>query len=190
MLNISLSSLNKLDKSRNYFVNLGIESRLMRQLVLISFLALIVYACVKKPSTSPIPTLAFKDARYLKVNGSDSGYLVLSYEDGDGDIFRDKGHTVPNLIITNYYKDTATGKFAIDSIFTGPGLPRVASYATTVYQPGDGYKGKSVRGDIIVPYDEFRSGSWIKTFYHTAFIVDEAGNKSNLAYSQTVTLNF
>jgi hypothetical protein len=162
----------------------------MRQLVLISFLALVVFACVKKPSTSPIPTLEFKDARYIKVNGSDSGYLVFSYEDGDGDIFRDKGHTIPNLVITNYAKDTVTGKFVIDSIYTGPHLPRVASYATTVYQPGDGYKGKSVRGDIIVPYNEFRSGPWIKTFYHAAFIEDEAGNKSNVAYSQTVTLNF
>jgi hypothetical protein len=162
----------------------------MRHLVLISFVALVVFACVKKPSTSPIPTLAFKDARYIKVNGNDSAYLVFSYEDGDGDIFRDKGHTVPNLIITNYYKDTVTGKFSIDSIYTGPHIPRVSSFATTVYQPGDGYKGKSVRGDIIVPYNQFRSGSWIKTFYHTAYIVDEAGNKSNLAYTQTVTLNF
>jgi hypothetical protein len=162
----------------------------MRQLVLISFTSLFVFACVKKPSTSPVPTLEFKDNRYIKVNGSDSGYLYFSYEDGDGDIFRDKDHAVPNLVITNYYKDSITGKFLIDSIYTGQNLPRVASFATTIYQPGDGYKGKSVRGNITVPYNEFRSGPWIKTFYHTAFIEDEAGNKSNLAYSQTVTVNF
>jgi hypothetical protein len=159
-------------------------------LVLIAFL-LIAYSCVKKPVMSNIPAIEIVDFKCMKKpNGSDSGYIVVSYQDGDGDIFRNKGNSVPNLVITTYHKDPVSGDFIPDYVEPEPGTKIPLSYATTVYQPGEGYAGKPVHGQILVPYNEFRTNNDVKTIYSSAYVVDEAGHKSNVALSATLTLNF
>ncbi len=161
----------------------------MRILALILFFGLVITSCVKKPSTSPVPAIEFLDFQAWKVNGSDTGFIRIHYEDGDGDIFRNKDHTVPNLIIITYHLDQTSGSFVQDSVVPGPGLKKIPiSYATAVIQPGDGYSGKSVQGDIIVPYKEFRTSGAIKIIKHTVTITDEAGNQSNLVTSPVYTL--
>ncbi len=165
----------------------------MRILTLILFFVYIAFSCVKKPTTSPIPNIEFKDFKYTtkptRPYPSDVGYIVIGYEDGDGDIFRNNDHALANLIIISYHKDSISGNFYQDSTRPAPTEPKIAiSYATTVYQPGAGYKGKSVKGEIIIPYDQFRLNRAIKVIKHVIYVVDEAGNKSNVITSPIYTL--
>jgi hypothetical protein len=163
----------------------------MRAPVLFIAFLLLAFSCVKKTSMSIVPSIGIVDFKCMKkANGSDSGYIVISYQDGDGDIFRNKGNSVPNLVITTYHKDPSSGDFVSDYVEPEPGIKIPLSYATTVYQPGDGYAGKPVSGQIMVPYNEFRTGNDVKTIYSSAYAMDEAGHKSNVAFSQTITLNF
>src|SRR3954463_10984252 len=83
----------------------------MRILIFILFVVLIAVSCVKKPSTSPIPSIEYVDFKAWKSNGNDTAVLVIGYEDGDGDIFRDITAHGPNLIGTFYYLNSVTHKF-------------------------------------------------------------------------------
>src|SRR3954471_13204554 len=76
--------------------------------------ALIFGSCVKQASKNPVPHIEFlnlKDPGKSKFTNSDTATVVLSYEDGDGDLFVDNFSDGSNLVLTTYGFDKATGKF-------------------------------------------------------------------------------
>ncbi|MGZ4099689.1 MAG: hypothetical protein ACXVNM_12460 [Bacteroidia bacterium] len=152
------------------------------------FLIAVFASCVKKQSTDPNPVIEYKDFKAWKVNGSDTAVMVIGYQDGDGNIFRDNTSNGPNLIGTFYYLNSATHKFtAIKDIITND----TARITQTITQPKDAsYKGKAVKGEMYIPWNPFRSGDSVKTFKYTLFMVDEAGNKSNVLTTPEFNINF
>jgi len=160
----------------------------MRIFLFILFISLIAFACVKKPTTSPIPTIEYVDFQATKVNGNDTAVMVIGYEDGDGDIFRDVTLHGPNIVGTFYYLNSATKQFTGIKDFITNDTARITQ---TVVQPKDAsYKGKSVKGKIYLPWSPFRSGDSVKIFKYTLFVVDESGNKSNIITTPNFTINF
>lgn len=158
----------------------------MRYLPLIFLIAFSV-SCVKKQSTDPTPVIEFKSFEYYKSNGDDKGSITIGYEDGDGDIFRNVGNTKANVVITTYHFDASRNDFIPDSVDIG-GTKILITYATSVNQPGTGYKGKAVKGEMTFPYDEYRSNGSIKVIRHTVIVEDEAGHKSKPVTSPDYTL--
>jgi len=166
----------------------------MRVAAIIFIITLFSFSCVKKKVTNPVPAIEFKDFQAWKTSaGNDTAVLVISYEDGDGDIFRESNAKGPNLIGTFYYLNSATQQFTtIKDLITND----TARITQTVLQPSTlnpndaNYKGKSVRGDMYLPWAPFRSGDSVKIFKYTVFVVDESGNKSNIITTPQFTINF
>lgn len=109
---------------------------------------------------------------------SDTALMVIGFEDGDGDLFRDSQANGANLVYTIYSYDTATQQFTIN------GNPNPA----TVVQPANGYyKEKSVQGEIGLPLRGFRLNN-VSIIKFEVFMVDMAKNKSNVVTSPVYTL--
>jgi hypothetical protein len=118
----------------------------------------------------------------------DTAVMVIDYEDGDGDIFKDDTQNGPNIIGTFYYLNSKTGQFHSVKDDITKDTMRITQ---TVIQPKDAsYKGKSVRGQIYLPWRPFRTGDSVKIFKYTIFVVDQAGNKSNTLTTPTFTITF
>jgi hypothetical protein len=170
------------------FVNLCIDFRLMRYLVIIFLAGLIVYSCAKPKTKDPKPAIEFKNFNYFQIAGRDTAILTIGYEDGDGDIFMDNNSTTQNLFITPYSFKESTNKFesVIDPITKD--TFRISYIAK---QPDNGYyKGKSIKGDIIIPLREFRVSDDDKILKYAIFVVDQSGKKSNVVGSPVFTVNF
>lgn len=143
-------------------------------------LLFVLFSCVKKPSTNPVPSLEYKTAYgfALTSSGSDTAVVVVSYEDGDGNLFVDDYSQGPNLIMTTYYYNTDSAKFLKDK-----------SFSNTVKQPDNGYyKGKSIKGDIYLPLREFRSNNTRKILKFEIFMKDMKSNLTNTVTSPVYTL--
>lgn len=174
---------------REYFVNLGIDLT-MRYLISIFLLVLVSYSCVKRNSTDPHPTVEFKDfLNPHKTSSGEAAYLVLTYEDGDGDLFVDNATQGPNLVFTTYIYNSVTGKFAAH--FDND-IQDTLRYSTSVKQPAGGYyKGKAIRGEIWVPLSEFRPNSNAKILQFRGFMIDQKKHKTKIfASTNSYTIDF
>jgi hypothetical protein len=162
----------------------------MRNLFYIIIICLsLAFGCVKKRNATPEPVIEYKDfSAWKTVAGNDTAVMVIGYEDGDGDIFRESNLKGPNLIGTFYYLNSATNKFtAIKDEITNDTM-RITQ---TIVQPKEGsYKGRSVRGEMYLPWAPFRSGDSVKVFKYTVFVVDDSGKKSNIVTTPTFSINF
>ena len=158
-----------------------------------AFLAIIVcvvlVACAKQKTKDPIPKIEFIDFRDIsksKFTGADTATMVLSYEDGDGDIFVDNFNQGPNLVFTTYIWDAEKKQF---SAHFDPMINDTVRYTTTVKQPDNGYyKGKSIRGEIHIPLSSFRDSKKQNVVKFSGFMTDMAGHKSNTFSSPTYTI--
>lgn len=162
---------------------------MMRVLSAIFLFGIFCVGCVKKQSKDPVPVIEYKDFHAWKSNGTDTAVMIIGYQDGDGDIFRDAVTNGPNLIGTFYYLNSATHKFTpIIDIITHD----TARFTQTVTQPNkdQSYKGKAVTGDMYIPWTPFRSGDSVKIFKYTLFVVDESGHKSNVLTTPEFTIGF
>jgi hypothetical protein len=148
--------------------------------------SLFVFGCVKKQSKDPFPVIEYKGFTASSNGVKDTAVLVLGYEDGDGDIFRDNTSDGPNIVSTIYiYNSTLNQFFADTNIITHD----TTRYIQTITQPGDGYKGKQVKGDIFWPMREFRPYPSAKIFYYKIFMIDMKDHKSNVLKTPTFTVN-
>jgi hypothetical protein len=142
-------------------------------------LVLVISSCVKKQTTNPVPVITFKEfAPYKK--GFDA-YLVLGFEDGDGDLLISKESTQNSLFIQYLYKDT-TGQF-VNILEPNPSNPaKVDTFAFNYIvkrDADDKYSGKSIKGDILIDMRGYvRPGD--KAFKYKISLRDEKGNKSNI----------
>lgn len=154
----------------------------MRSLVLIFFVAALAMACVKPTSTNPVPSLEYKRAVDFGTtkSGGDTVNIVIGYEDGDGNLFVDNNSQGPNIIISTKYFSTDSAKFITDK-----------NFSNKVKQPDNGYyKGKAIKGEVLLPMSEFRSGKTRKIVKFEIFMIDLSGNKTNVVSSPAYTLNF
>lgn len=152
----------------------------MRYLLIIILSGLFTLSCVKKAPKDPIPVLEYKDFKAGKVGNRDTATMTLSYNDYDGDLFRNATSDGPNTVIKTFIFNADSNKFVKDQII---------SY--TIIQPGDGfYKGKSIKGDIILPMKQFRPNDQVKQLKFEIFMEDMKGNKSNVVSTPQFSLNF
>lgn len=152
----------------------------MRLLVAIFCVAIAGSACVKKTPAEPVPTIAYKDFQAWKVGNRDTAIMTISYVDSDGDLFRNSTDDGPNTVLKTFVFNVDSNKFVKD---------QTISYAIT--QPGDGfYKGKSIKGDIIIPMSQFRPNPNVKEIKFELFMVDMAENKSNTVVTPQFSLTF
>jgi len=154
----------------------------MRFVLIIFTLAVILGACAKPTSTEPVPYLEYVSAKDMKKTaaGNDTALVTFYYEDGDGNLFVDDYSQGPNLIMTTHYFNLDSNKYLVDK-----------NFSNTIKQPDNGYyKGKAVKGNVILPLKEFRSNDTRRIIYFDIFMVDLKGNKSNVVSSPVYTLNF
>lgn len=160
----------------------------MRYRVIIFLAACVVFACVKPKTKDPVPVIGFNSVQNLQkmpASGSlparDTAVLVIDYQDGDGDIFRNATTDGPNFFYTVYTFNEDSGKLVIDGI-TNP---------MVVKQPADGYyRDKSIQGQIYIPLSQFRSSNKIKTIKFETFMVDMKSHRSNTVSSPVYTISF
>jgi hypothetical protein len=80
----------------------------MRRLLLILFVVLAAYACVKQNTRNPVPEIEFIDftnAGKSKFTNGDTGVIVIGYKDGDGDLFVNNNDDDVNIVFTPYAKN-------------------------------------------------------------------------------------
>lgn len=138
----------------------------------------LMWSCIKKPDTGPIPELEFIEFRKVGPSGYDSASFKLGYVDNDGDLFRDRSDQGPNLIFKTYAYDADSAKYTPNLLFS-----------RIILQPADGYyKGKSIEGYIYLNEAEFRTPSKPKNLKFEVYMIDMQGNRSNTA-TLTYTLS-
>lgn len=135
-------------------------------------------ACVKKQTTNPVPVIAFKE--FAPYERGFNAYLLLGFEDGDGDLLMSKETTQNSLFIKYLYKD-ANGNF-VPILTPNASNPNQLDTFMINYivkrDTEDKYTGKSIKGDILIDMRGYvRQGD--KTFKYKIFLRDEKGNKSN-----------
>ena len=145
-----------------------------KYLLFCSIVCVTLLACVKKASYPTIPVIEYKD--FFPFVG-DSADLQAKFTDGDGDIGVIDEDSTRTFWVTYYYKDTITNKYVgyyraneQDTLRTG----------YIVKTPDDSYKGKPISGEINVRLQQFRHSKKIKHVKYVFYLVDKAGNKSNV----------
>jgi hypothetical protein len=168
------------------FVNLYIDFRLMRFILIIFLFSVFGFACVKPKTKNPVPVIGFEEVTNLgkvysaSLGSRDTAVLVISYEDGDGDIFVDNSENDPNMVLSSLYYNTDSSKFLLAN-----------ADSKKIKQPDDGYyKGKSIKGKIFLPLSQYRTSDDVKIIKFELFMVDMKKNKSNVVTSPAYTLNF
>lgn len=152
----------------------------MRFPLIIILTGLFAFSCIKKTPKDPVPGLEYKDFKAWKEGLRDTAVMTLTYVDNDGDLFRNATSDGPNTILRTFVFNTDSNKFVKD---------QTLSYA--IIQPGDGfYKGKSIQGDIIIPFGQFRPNNTVKQIRFEVFMVDMKDNKSNVVSTPQFSLNF
>jgi hypothetical protein len=158
---------------------------------LIFLISLLAFACVKRKTKNPIPAIVYKDLYNLQKSqytGQDTAVMILGYEDGDGDIFMDNTNQGPNFIFIPYFYNADLQEFEIE---LDPITQDTFRITNTIRQPDNGYyKGKSIKGEIMVPLREYRPNDQKKILKFTGYVVDVKGNRSNIVSSPVYTLNF
>lgn len=155
----------------------------MRNLLILFLASLICFACVKAKTENVVPVLAYIDfekAGKSPYSNQDTAVLKFSFEDGDGDLFRDQKTDPSNIVVIPSYFYPDSNKFL-------KGL----TFSYVLVQPENGYyKNKSITGDIELPLSQFRPSDAIKKIQFEFFMVDMKDNKSNVVTTPTIVLNF
>ncbi|MDI9340202.1 MAG: hypothetical protein QM534_06480 [Sediminibacterium sp.] len=146
----------------------------------IIFLAVIVSgtSCVKKQSVDPVPVISFKS--FEPYQKGVNAYLMIGFEDGDGDLLMSKENTQNSLFIRYLYKDV-NGNF-VPVLTPNASNPNKNDTLTFNYivkrDTEDKYSGKSIKGDILIDVRGYvRQGD--KSFKYKISLLDQKGNKSN-----------
>lgn len=146
----------------------------LNHIVVILALTMIYFSCVKKKSYSKNPEIEFKD--FYPYSG-DTADLLITFSDGDGDIGKEQEDATKNLFITYNYFDTITGKF---HAYYQPLLLDTVRMNYTIRKPNGEYAGKPISGEIAVRINEYRPSKKHKRIKYIMYLVDNAGNSSNI----------
>lgn len=146
----------------------------IKHILLLLILTVIYSACVKKKTYSKNPEIAFKAFYPYK---GDTADLVLTFNDGDGDIGKEQEDQTKNMFLTPYFFDPLIGKFRANYSNSNNDTVRV-SY--TIRKPKDEYSGKPISGEVSVRINEYRADTTQKRLKYVVYIVDNASHKSNV----------
>lgn len=131
----------------------------------------LVPGCRKEPVYPAGPVLTFQKF----VQNPDSLQVVFSFTDGDGDIGEDATTVDPNLVMTLYHRDPATGQevvYLTDP--THPGDSLVYSYRI----PPLGKGSKGMKGEIWVTMDKRMLLLAEDTLQFNAYLLDQNHHQS------------
>ena len=146
-----------------------------KYLLLLVIVCLAAYACVKKTNYATIPEIEFQ--AFYPYPG-DSADLQIKFTDGDGDIGVSESDTTKTFFYTYYYKDTVTQQYrAYTACQTGCDSLRTGYI---IKSPDDSYKGKPISGEMNVRLQRSRHSRKIKNVKYVFYLLDQAGNKSNV----------
>ena len=154
----------------------------MRNLLILFLASLFCFACVKDKTENVVPVLAYIDfekAGKSPYSNQDTAVLKFSFEDGDGDLFRDQKTDPSNIVVIPSYFYPDSNKFS-------KGL----AFSYVLVTPNEYYKNKSINGEIELPLSQFRPSDAIKKIQFEFFMVDMKDNKSNVVTTPTIVLNF
>ena len=154
----------------------------MRNLLILFLASLFCFACVKDKTENVVPVLAYIDfekAGKSPYSNQDTAVLKFSFEDGDGDLFRDQKTDPSNIVVIPSYFYPDSNKFS-------KGL----AFSYVLVTPNEYYKNKSITGEIELPLSQFRPSDAIKKIQFEFFMVDMKDNKSNVVTTPTIVLNF
>ena len=154
----------------------------MRNLLILFLASLFCFACVKDKTENVVPVLAYIDfekAGKSPYSNQDTAVLKFSFEDGDGDLFRDQKTDPSNIVVIPSYFYPDSNKFS-------KGL----AFSYVLVTPNEYYKNKSITGEIELPLSQFRPSDAIKIIQFDFFMVDMKDNKSNVVTTPTIALNF
>jgi hypothetical protein len=132
------------------------------------------YSCIKKNTYTLTPAIEFSD--FIPYT-DESADLKILFNDGDGDIGVDANDTTLSLFTTYYYYDTVALKYRA-FLKTSPNDTLRSNYI--VKAPTDAYKGKPISGEISVRLQQYRHSTKIKKIKYVVYLLDKAGNKSNV----------
>ncbi len=133
--------------------------------------ALAFVGCEKDEPISPIPQIEVKQVAPSPVQAySDTLTFTIFYKDGDGDLGENNAN-VYNLFLTDN-RNQVTYKYRIQQL--DPGTAPLA-----------------IQGNLLVklPSVPLLNGGSSETVTYSVYVTDRAGNKSNTATSQPITVN-
>lgn len=143
--------------------------------ILLIFLFTITYiGCVKKKGYPTTPEIEYK---YFTPYVGDSADFSVKFTDGDGDIGVDESDTTKTLYVNYYYKDTITQKYIG---YYNPLTNDTLKTGYVVKKPSDAYKGIPITGEVRVRIQKYRHSKKIKNIRYVVYLLDAAGNKSNV----------
>lgn len=134
----------------------------------------VTFSCIKKKQYTTAPVIEFKDFFPYTDESAD---LQILFNDGNGDIGVGENDSTLSLFTTYYYYDTITLKYRA-FLKTSPNDTLRSNYI--VKSQSDAYKGKPISGEISVRLQQFRHSKKIKKIKYVIYLVDKAGNKSNV----------
>jgi hypothetical protein len=156
---------------------------LFKYIFFVGVFCIALYSCVKKTLYPVTPVIEYYSFTPYTDNSAD---IQVKYTDGDGDIGVANSDSTKTLWIKYYYKDTITQKY------TGYYRPLSNDTLITGYivnEPTDSYKGKPISGDISVHLQQFRHSIKIKHVKYVIYLIDKAGNRSNVISTPEFTID-
>ena len=103
--------------------------------------------------------------------------MTILFNDGNGDIGVGENDSTISLYTTYYYYDTITHVYRA-FLKTSPNDTLRTNYI--VKSQSDAYNGKPISGEISVRIQQFRHSKKIKKVKYVVYLLDKAGNKSNV----------
>jgi len=177
-------------KGKNRTFNISMFRNTKIQLLLLAFVAICIYACVKQENLPSTPYITYKNFVWNQV---DTAIMQITFQDGDGDVGHEQGDTAHpfgandpyynDLVMVYYFKDVdgvfrryhVPGTAATDSLITGYHIPYITPKG----------KNKTLTGTIdvnmVVPFwrvDAYSPKHTIIRF--DIYIYDRALHKSNV----------
>jgi len=145
----------------------------------------IVTACYKKPEYSIIPTLKFE--RFDRPNDiftlGETGNLVLSFTDGDGDLGKLNNQDSSSRVIYRNQRDT--NFFTTDNYYVIPVIPKKGTTNAI-----DGTIEIKLSTALFNSYEAYfvSKGITVDTFTFKMYITDRANHISNIVTTPPVVV--
>ena len=166
--------------------------------VVLLFVAVVFYTCVKKPTYPDAPVITYQNfIRYGKnASNPDSAKLVITFTDNEGDIGLDQSDTTGPLFgngkgnVCMVYFFDSTGKNNWLPYDVNPQTPQIDSQIVYFRVPlvlKDGEKAQPMKGLIFCRLDQPLS-PFYKKFRYDVYMYDKAGNKSNRITTPAIIL--
>jgi hypothetical protein len=153
-----------------------------KYLLIFSIVAVAIYSCVKKTTYPTVPIIEYRN--FIAFDG-DSADLQIRFTDGDGDIGVSESDSTKTFWYTYYYQDTVSLNYVG---YYRPLFNDTLRVGYMIKSPSDAYKGKPISGEVSVRLQKYRHSKRIKHVKYVVYLLDAAGNKSNVVTTPAITV--